>query len=262
MSEKSLDRHTEEFHAVQEALKALDCKKILLTDRPDIIVETKQGKVIGIEVTDCIVSKIRSNGSWSRTKVKEDISKAEHSYEQRLKKRGENINVELNLVPNILDSMKDLSQKQVIDSFVDEIERHRKNDWIINNFFSKIKEPEFNRLYNEKNAQHEFDYKYIESIDCWDRTDKSSKVFHVCCFCFSDKIQESDIEDCLKKKEEKIKHFKQLPENANIDEYWLVISVPSDEYISIADYEQTNEIRSSYNRVFLSNRFDGAKRLK
>ena len=65
----------------------------------------------------------------------------------------------------------------------------------------------------------------------------------------------------INSKEDKLTSYKDKAENINIEEYWLVVDVPFVEALSIGDYQQENNINSSFDRIYLTG-FDKSNRVK
>ena len=259
MSKQAIDKHFHELRAVKMILEQEDYKQIILSDSPDVVVEMKDGRFIGIEVIDCIVSHIRSKGKKNIVRATQNILKAEEKYKQKLIQRGENhISINLSFTNKILDA----PQKGFTEKFIEEIERHRKNDWMKKEFFARIEDDEFREEYKKIDKEGGFKYDYIESIECFGHPSIATNVYHLCCFCFSDDIIEDDIKECLNIKEPLLKRYEDLEKNSGISEYWLAIWVPSDEHMNFDNYEQQTEIESKYQRIYISYPFNACKRLK
>ena len=263
MSKQAIDKHFHELNAVRMILEQEDYKQIILSDSPDVVVEMKDGRFIGIEVVDCVVSSIRSDDEQNRVRVINNIKYAEKESVRRLRERGEkNISIDVSFTHGILDTPKSVTQKQFADKFFEEIERHRKNDWMKKEFFARIEDDEFREEYRKIEKEGGFKYDYIESIECFEHPSIETNVYHLCCFCFSDDIIEDDINECLKIKEPLLKRYEDLEKNSGISEYWLAIWVPSDEHVNFDNYEQHTEIESKYQRIYMSYPFNACKRLK
>lgn len=259
MSKQAIDKHFHELNAVRMILEQEDYKQVILSDSPDVVVDMKDGRYIGIEVIDCIVSRIRSNNKKNRVRTMHNILKAEEKYKQDLIQRGEtHISINLSFTNKILNA----PQNGFTEKFIEEIERHRKNDKFEDEFFARIEDADFREEYNTIDKEEGFKYDYIESIECFEHPSIETNVYHLCCFCFSDDIIESDINECLKIKEPLLKKYKDLEKNSGISEYWLAIWVPSDEHMNFDNYEQQTEIESEYQRIYISYLFNACKRLK
>lgn len=260
MGTSVIDKHRHEFSATAMIFETINYKQIILTDSPDIVFETQDGKYIGIEVIDCVVSSIRSNNKRNRVRVENDIRKAEKIYERQLIERGEtNIHIHISFEGGVLDA----PQKGFTAKFIEEIERHRKNDWMEKEYFSRIEDPEFRELYRKVAYDGGFKYDYIKAIECIEHQSLETSVYHLCCFCFSDNIEEKDIEKCVKKKESLLTDkYQKMQKNSNIKEYWLAIWVPSEEHINIDDYTQIKDIDSNYRRIYLTCPYRVCKRIK
>jgi hypothetical protein len=259
MSTQAINKHFNEFRAVKDILQSIDYERIILDDRPDVIVEMKDGRIIGIEVMNCVVSRIRSNNNKNRVRVTQNIREAEEKYKQKLIQRGENhISIHLTFTDKILDA----PQEDFTKKFIEEIERHRKNDKFENEFYVRITDKDFCEEYKRIEKDGGFKYDYIKSIECFEHSSIETNVYHLCCFLFSGNIEENDVEFCIKKKEPKIEEYRKLEKNSGISEYWLAIWVPSDEHMNFDNYEQQTEIESEYQRIYISYPFNACKRLK
>lgn len=259
MSKQAIDKHSHELRAVKMILEQEDYKQIFLSDSPDVVVEMKDGRLIGIEVVDCVVSSIRSNKKRNRVRVAQNIYEAEEKYKQKLIQRGENhISIHLTFTDKILDA----PQKSFTNKFIEEVERHRKNDKFEDEFYVRITDKDFCEEYKRIEKDGGFKYDYIKSIECFEHPSIETNVYHLCCFCFSDDIIEGDINECLKIKEPLLEKYRKLKKNSGISEYWLAIWVPSDEHMNFDNYEQKTEIESEYQRIYISYPFNACKRLK
>ena len=259
MSKQAIDKHFHELRAVKMILEQEDYKQIFLSDSPDVVVEMKDGRLIGIEAVDCVVSSFRTKDKRNRVRVVQNIYKAEEKYKQKLIQRGENhISIHLTFTDKILDA----PQEDFTKKFIEEIERHRKNDKFEDEFYVRITDKDFCEEYKRIEKDGGFKYDYIKSIECFEHPSIETNVYHLCCFCLSDDIIEGDIKECLKIKEPLLKKYKDLEKNSGISEYWLAICVPSDEHMNFDNYEQQTEIESEYQRIYISYPFNACKRLK
>ena len=192
-------------------------------------------------------------------RVVQNIYKAEEKYKQKLIQRGENhISIHLTFTDKVLDA----PQEGFTNKFIEEIERHRKNDKFEDEFYVRIADKDFCEEYKRIEKDGGFKYDYIKSIECFEHPSIETNVYHLCCFCFSDDIIEGDIKECLKIKEPLLKKYKYLEKNSGISEYWLAIWVPSDEHMNFDNYEQQTDIESEYQRMYISYPFNACKRLK
>ena len=259
MSTSKIDRHFHELRAVKDILQSIDYERIILDDKPDVVIELKNGKHIGIEVVDCVVSSIRSNDKKNRVRAVQNIYEAEEEYKQKLIQRGENhISIHLTYTDKILDAPK----KGFTNKFIEEIERHLKNDKFEDEFYDRMTDKDFYEEYKRIEKEGGFKYDYIESIECFEHPSIETNVYHLCYFLFSGDIEENDVEHCVKNKEIKIEEYRKLEKNSDISEYWLAIWVPSYEHMNFDNYEQQTKIESEYQRIYISYPFNACKRLK
>jgi hypothetical protein len=160
------------------------------------------------------------------------------------------------------DKILDAPKKGFTNKFIEEIERHLKNDKFEDEFYDRMTDKDFYEEYKRIEKEGGFKYDYIKSIECFEHPSIDTNVYHLCYFLFSGDIEENDVEHCIKKKETLLAKYKALPQNATIDEYWLVIWVPSYEHMNFDNYEQQTKIESEYQRIYISYPFNACKRLK
>lgn len=259
MSKSTISKHSHELCAVKDILQSIAYDRIVLSDSPDVVVVLKDGKHIGIEVMDCVVSSIRSQNKRNRVRVVQNIYKAEEEYKKQLIEKGKtNISVRLSFTDKILDA----PQKGFTEKVIDEINRHLSNDRYEDDFYTCIVDKDFRDKYERIDKEGGFNYDYIEFVECFEDPSIQTQVYHLCCFCFLGDIEEKDVEECLKKKEPLLEKYKALEKNSDIDEYWLAIWVPSEEYMNFDDYQPKTDIESGYSRIYISYPFNACKRIK
>ena len=77
----------------------------------------------------------------------------------------------------------------------------------------------------------------------------------------NDKIDYSEIQRCIDRKEKKLIEYKKLEKNQSIDEYWLNINIPLTEKV-VYKQEDTYNVESGYKRIYLSTYELGDKPLR
>lgn len=229
-----------------------------MDDSPDIIVECKDGKRVGIEVVSCTVSSIRSNDDENKTRVSENIQHAIYKYKEYLIKENRvPIILDITFRKEVFNVSKIIKQEEFTDIIIKEIERHRRNDEIFKRYHEGQQDKDVCEKFNEMNRRGEFDYKYIDSIEYDVACPVSDRTLYFC-----GNIKYSDIESTILKKEKKLIEYKAQSKNKNIDEYWLVINVPYEEHMWIDNYKQNKDIVSGYDKIYITGWDDTFKEIK
>lgn len=258
MSRKEYSKRIKELHAAGYVISELDFSRIILDDSPDIIVECKEGKRVGIEVVSCTASSIRSNDDENKTRVSNNIAYAIYKYRERLIKENRvPIILDINFRKEVFNVSKTIKQDEFTKIIIEEIERHRRNDEIFKRFHEGQQDKDVCEKYNEMNRRGEFDYKYIDSIKYDAICPVSDRTLYFC-----GDIKYSDIEPVILGKEEKLRAYKSDSKNNNIDEYWLIINVPYEEHLWIDDYKQDVKVVSGYDKIYLTGWDDTFKEIK
>lgn len=226
-------------------------------EEPDFIITNYNGKCIGVEVVKCVSSK-NSDSPTNCIEVDNNTEKALSDYKKMMIERGE-LHTHIKVTPTLNMHYAPYRQKEYIEKFITEIERHREVDNVYNGYIVKGDMSLFEE-YDRLNDINAFQYELIESIDVfaheWIDTEVwCERITYPCA------IKESDFLPFVNIKENKLTSYKDKTENANIEEYWLVVDVPFVEALSIDDYKQKNNIDSSYDRIYLTG-FDNSNRVK
>ena len=87
MAKQKDNRHLKEFIQAGAILREIEYDRIILDDKPDIIIEV-DGKKIGLEMTECHASTILSNMKISRQKAINRVNVICKKYKERLKSQG------------------------------------------------------------------------------------------------------------------------------------------------------------------------------
>ena len=89
MAKQKDNRHLKEFIQAGAILREIEYDRIILDDKPDIIIEV-DGKKIGLEMTECHASTILSNGEVSRERAESRANIICKLYKDRLEQQGVN----------------------------------------------------------------------------------------------------------------------------------------------------------------------------
>lgn len=191
----------------------IDFCNVAIDDKPDVVINNYEGKVIGVENVE-----YHSTNNIAKTDAK--LWKICREYEQILKDRGEK-GFQLNVhFSEYVYSLKRIDSKKVIE----ELEYCR---------------------------NHENGKKYIYYIMRLDISPNDVRVLQMKSGIVCNDIDYSIIRKLIEKKDSKLQEYKQLAKNKNIDEFWLNINIPFNEF-SIYKQDDTMEIISGYDRIYIS----------
>ena len=192
-------------------------------NRPDVVIRNYEGKLIGIENTEYHPTRKIQETEAKLDKICKDYAKI-------LRERGD-IGYQLNIqFSDYVYSLKRIDSKKVIE----EIDNCRK---------------------------HEFCGIYIYGVDRFGVIKDDVVVGRTDAFIIDDKIDYSEIQRCIDRKEKKLIEYKKLEKNQSIDEYWLNINIPLTEKV-VYKQEDTYNVESGYKRIYLSTYELGDKPLR
>ena len=192
-------------------------------NRPDVVIKNYEGKVIGVENTEYHPTKRLQETNSILDKICED-------YEKILRERGD-IGFQLNIqFSDYMYSLKRIDRIKVIE----EIDYCRK---------------------------HKIDGIYICDVYKLGVIKDDVAVARADAFIINYKIDYSEIQKCIDRKEKKLVEYKKLKKNQSIDEYWLNINIPLAEK-AVYKQEDTYDVESGYKRIYLSTYELGDKPLR
>lgn len=188
-------------------------------ERPDFVVQNKQGIVVGIEVTDV------------RDKSKAQIEATEKAFDQLLQK----------YCSQRKDGPKVLFSVTANQSYIH-------NGLII----KEVEERVFNELdkvVDEKSKKGEF----VQYFADYPATEFSVSRMpgH---FTYETALPLEILRNTIENKNEKLRQYVELQQNAGIREYWLVINVPMKEGWNYSVF-QGLQFSTGYNRIYLADPF-------
>ena len=190
-------------------------------EEPDFIITNYDGKCIGIEVVKCVSSKNNDN-STNCIEVDNNTQKALSDYKKLMIERGE-LHTHIKVSPTLKMYNAPYRQKEYIAKFISEIERHREIDYVYKGYIIDGDISLFEE-YDRLNDMNMFQYELIESIDVFSHEWIDTEVWNER-MTFPRTIKESDFLPFINSKEDKLTSYKDKAENANIEEYWLVVDV-------------------------------------
>ena len=224
MTHKEL-QELEERDALKPLLKELQVESFVSSDKPDARIHF-DNKTLGIEVS-----------GYHRS---EDYKKASSALDDSLKKYESIIN-------------KRGERGKQISVMMDEEQTVH---------YTKSDENQlFNEIENSINGVDEF-FQYILFADADPILPPNENCEVVRCgIAFCEHLNTDQLQAVIDKKELKLRKYKGLPKNRDIDEYWLIIYVNQHEY----DYFQGQQLphfESEYSRIYLTHSNDGILPIK
>ena len=126
----------------------------------------------------------------------------------------------------------------------------------ININYKKIKE----QIYREIDSlilpnRPQMKRKYIAEITAMENPGVEHS-FITCDTCVVyDKLDEQTLLDCIRGKEQKLKNYKAMPENAYIRDYYLVVFFPINEHAELRGYTLPETFKTDYDRIYLVDPF-------
>ena len=243
MAEHQYYKQIRELYQAEKILCDVDYERIILSDRPDIIIEMKDGKKIGLEMTECHASTILSNGEVSRERAESRANKICRDYKKELERQGVvNTIIYISFTYELYDVLsKTRFDKQVYQEVLDAIKTHREEQYA---------ESQGNEVYSQWLREHyrnHTHYKYVNGVNVYE-VGNEVKVYQDISV-ISKTVENECIDHCIEVKEKKLNSYQIL--NPDIDEYWLGIYFPlsSERYFEhLEGYKCRN---TKYSRVYL-----------
>ena len=243
MAEHQYYKQIRELYQAEKILCSVDYKRIILSDRPDIIIEMKDGKKIGLEMTECHAPTILSDGEVSRERAESRADAICRLYREKLAQQGvKNTIIYLSFTPELYEILSKLKfDKQVYQEVLDAIEVYREEQFA---------ESQGNEVYSQwlrehyRNHNH---YKYVNNVSVYE-IDNLLEV-HQDISVISKTVESECVDHCIEVKEKKINSYQIL--NPDIDEYWLGIYFPLSSERHFDHLEGYKCGETKYSRVYL-----------
>ena len=242
----------EERDAVLPVLRLMriNVASVVSQESPDILVRCVDGKNIGIEVTKCYPSIIDDSGNAS--KVANLKSHIIDNYQRSLLARGENHSIVCVRFKGRIYGQHSGPDTLIIKNAVEEIDRYRKNERILSDPERFIKGTEaFNKLGKLLQSDN-LRYKYVDKVTVTESEDFLTNVYEDFDVRFSRDIQPHHLQNRIDDKDKKLSQYKMMDNNQDIDEYWLVIQIPSIEAFDLSETEMYSDLKTSYDKVFVN----------
>ena len=239
--------HVTELQAATPALEHLgvDIAKVILGDRPDLVLPEYEGKRIGIEVVELRPTAINCGKKGiSMAKVEDRINRVCEKIKKRLIAQGmSHTFVHISFTDKAESLELNIPDREFQQRVFEEIERHMLYDTVYRNRHSN---PE---RYLQLDKAGCFNYEYVGSYQ-EDESRYHTFISPVSVF-YVESVTWKHILTVVRNKEEKLAAYKGMECNQSIDEYWLVINVPKNERHDFDDL-QSFELDSQYTRIYLT----------
>jgi len=122
--------------------------------------------------------------------------------------------------------------------------------------YKKVKE----QIYDEIDSlmlsnKSQMERQYVADITAMENPGVEHSFITCDSFVVYDDLDEQTLWDCIKGKEQKLKGYKAMPENASIREYYLVVFFPINEHADMRGYTLPEGFKTDYDRVYLVDPF-------
>ena len=225
MMNKTDIKHTDELGKVSRVIKELGFEpdELMCDDRPDIVLPSKTDRLIGIEVV--------AYSTHRYEKSEDALYKIFNEYiEERLDKYSDK-RYEIGVLFTNLSVPVDINYKKVKEQIYGEID----NLMLPN--------------------QPQMERKYIADITWMENPGVEHSSITCDSFVVYDKLDEQTLLDCIRGKEQKLKGYKAMSENASIREYYLLVFFPINEHADLRGYTLPEVFKTDYDRIYLVDPF-------
>ena len=122
--------------------------------------------------------------------------------------------------------------------------------------YKKVKEQIYGEIDNLMLPnQPQMERQYIADITAMENPGVEHSFITCDSFVVYDKLDEKTLLDCIKGKEQKLKGYKAMLENASIREYYLVVYFPINEHADLRGYALPEVFKTDYDRIYLVDPF-------
>ena len=236
------DRHLKEFIQAGAILREIEYDRIILDDKPDIIIEV-DGKKIGLEMTECHASTILSNMKISRQKAINRVNVICEKYKDRLKSQGvQDIAFYIGFSFKLYEVLsKKRYDSKIVQEVLDAIDVHRDENEL------RLQGGEAYKQWLREHRHNRAHLKYVDSVKFYN-VEGTLEVNQVIA-TLSTTIESECINYCIADKQARLIDYK--IKHPDIDEYWLGIYF-TDTSERFFDYlEGYKSIDTEYSRVYL-----------
>ena len=236
------DRHLKEFIQAGAILREIEYDRIILDDKPDIIIEV-DGKEIGLEMTECHASTILSNKKESRQQAISRVEEICNKYKERLKSQGEqNVAVYIGFSFRLYDVLsKKRYDSKIVQEVLDAIDVHRMENEM------KVQGGDAYKQWLREHRQNRTHLKYVDSVKCYNAEGVLEVNQDIS--TISTTVETECINHCIADKQAKLDKYK--IKHPDIDEYWLGIYFTDTSERYFDHLEGYKCIDTEYSRVYL-----------
>ena len=243
MAEQKYYRHLKEFAQAEAILCDMDYERVILGDRPDIIIETKDGKKIGLEMTECHALTILSNGKISLERANARANDICKKYKEILEIKGVN---GFSIYIDFSDKLYEILSRQrydgkILQEVLDAVEMHREKS------VAKSKGNEFYTQWLRDHLHYHTLHEYVDAVTLYENKE-FLEVLQTASI-LSKTVESECLDKCVTAKSEKLKDYKII--NPDIDEYWLGIYFTDTSARYFDHLEGYVCCRTKYSRVYL-----------
>ena len=227
----------ERFHS-SPILKKLDIVP-QSSEHPDMEYTDVNGRVIGIEITECW---------WRDVKLPEMddyTTSACTKYKALAEAKGEKgLCITVSFFDSVYKNLPNMSKQKFQTVVCEEIDRHRKYDSVLDD--PNISREDIRKLLSQK----VFDYRFVSNISVSELNIDFVKVSWIQ-GAFITTISESEVLRYIEKKNKALEGFKKNPKNSHINDYWLFLTVPDRTFCGIDDFKISQPIISDYEKIYI-----------
>ena len=237
MTQEEYKHILERFHS-SPILKKLDIVP-QSSEHPDMKYTDVNGRVIGIEITECW---------WRDVKLPEMddyTTSACTKYKALAESKGEKgLCITVSFFDSVYKNLPNMSKQKFQTVVCEEIDRHRKYDSVLDD--PNISREDIRKLLSQK----VFDYRFVSNISVSELNIDFVEVLWTQ-GTFINTISEAEVIRYIEKKNKALEGFKKNPKNSHINDYWLFLTVPDRTFCGIDDLKMSQPIISDYERIYI-----------
>jgi len=227
-----------------------DSANVVWSEEPDMRFPL-DGKIIGVEITKCVVSDLQSGGKMNMQRT--------GNYTQKIL---EDCKAALSGVLQGFELHIDFSAecKSLLSTAHPDLNKIRNQ--ILAEILNCIRAKAFSSSDTFNKTADMYCAIYSDAI--WGVKLQGTDALHIMSGFEGGFVQSLDpqfIQYSIKKKELKLRNYRSLAKNKDIDEFWLLVSIPYGEYYSL-ELLRISNVNSNYDRIYMSSCLGGCERIK
>lgn len=195
----------------------------MCSDKPDICLPSKENRQVGIEVVAYSTHRYEKSENALYRILNDYIA-------ERIDKESD-MRYEIGVLFTGLDIPVNINYKKAKEQIYQEIE---------------------SLLYPE---MPQIERQYIADVTAMENPGVEHSFISCDSFVVYDELDEQTLLNCIKGKEQKLKDYKVMPENASIREYYLVVFFPINEHADMRGYTLPEGFKTDYDRIYLVDPF-------